>query len=194
MSWLTDSDRPSADRQPAVDAPLRGRLHARPRRPTIARASTPSSSKFNKIIDGVVAAEILEIPRSVRPCATYADAFELARVGPRNREPRRRHRFRLRVPDPQRRRQCRAFERAARAWRARRCTHSRRTRAISSSTSAWPPSIAGARVQLVDRPHHHPAARRASAQRDEAARRRRHLGAHPGDPRRRTSSARWRAP
>ncbi len=50
--------------------------------------------KFNKIIDGVVAADVLkvQIRQTVR---SYADAFEaLDRRGRRDHEPRRRHRFR----------------------------------------------------------------------------------------------------
>ena len=90
---------------------------------------------------------------------TTRDAFEAwLAADARDREPRRRHRFRRRVPDPQRRRQCQPLERAARPGRrgAEPCRSS--TRATSSSGSASPPWSSGWR-SAGDRPHHHAAAR-----------------------------------
>ena len=74
MSWLTEAPptgwsraccRCAASRPPSCSTAT----------PTTARASTPNSSKFNKILDGVIAAEILktQIRQTVRD---YADAFD----------------------------------------------------------------------------------------------------------------------
>ena len=149
--------------------------------------------KFNKIIDAVVAAEVLRKSNPGHRAGLCGGLRRLGRIRSRDCAPRRRHRIRHRVSDPQRRRQCPALERAAPARRrgARPVTdadpqHHHRGRAGRRAARA------GGR--LGDRPQHHPAARRAGP-RHAAARRRRYLSEDSGEHGQRTSlepsRARW---
>ena len=178
MSWLTEIVAHQPGREPVVDAPLRGGTHARPqfrrshRLHRRIRQVQQDSRRRGRGRDS-------QDPDPSNRAQLCGRVRQLGRFGPRDREPRRRHRFRFGIPDPQRRRQCRALERAAQP-RRRGAQH-----VASADAQHHHPGRPGRRdardrLQLVDRPDHHPAARRPG-RRDEAARRRRHFGENPVD-------------